>query len=101
MASLWSTRPIQALVAPIIAYHRHPSGEGKLSHFALRDLVRAEAPRAGISRIEIERFPGKVKVIVHTAKPGVLIGKKGESVKKLRTELEALIGKKIDLDIKE
>ena len=36
--------------------------------FALRDLVRGEAPRAGVSRIEIERFPGKVKVVVHTAK---------------------------------
>ena len=69
--------------------------------FHLRDLVRAEAPRAGVSRIEIERFPGKVKVIVHTAKPGVLIGRKGESVKKLRQQLETLVGKKIDLEIKE
>lgn len=69
--------------------------------FHVRDLVRAEAPRAGVSRIEIERFPGKVKVVVHTAKPGVLIGRKGESVKKLRQQLEALVGKKIDLEIKE
>ncbi len=69
--------------------------------FAVRDLVRNEVPRAGVSHIEIERFPGKVKVIVHTAKPGVLIGRKGESVKKLRLSLEALVGKKIDLEIKE
>ena len=69
--------------------------------FELRELVRHEAPRAGISQIEIERFPGKVKVVVHTAKPGVLIGRKGDSVKKLRTQLEALVGKKIDLEIKE
>jgi small subunit ribosomal protein S3 len=69
--------------------------------FHVRDLVRGEAPRAGVSRIEIERFPGKVKVVVHTAKPGVLIGRKGESVKKLRQQLEALVGKKIDLEIKE
>jgi len=69
--------------------------------FALRKLVRTEAPRAGVSRIEIERFPGKVKVVVHTAKPGVLIGRKGDSVKKLRQELEAMVGKKIDLEIKE
>ncbi len=69
--------------------------------FAVRDLVRNEVPRAGVSHIEIERFPGKVKVIVHTAKPGVLIGRKGESVKKLRLRLEALVGKKIDLEIKE
>ena len=67
----------------------------------IRALVREEAPRAGVSRVEIERFPGKVKVIVHTAKPGVLIGRKGENVKGLRKELEKLVGKKIDLDIKE
>jgi small subunit ribosomal protein S3 len=69
--------------------------------FALRDLVRKEANRAGVSRIEVERFPGKVKVIVHTAKPGILIGRKGENVKKIRQSLEALVGKKIDLEIKE
>jgi small subunit ribosomal protein S3 len=69
--------------------------------FALRNLVRQEAARAGVSRIEIERFPGKVKIVVNTAKPGVLIGRKGESVKNLRQHLEAMVGKKIDLEIKE
>ena len=69
--------------------------------FKVRDMVRNEVPRAGVSHIEIERFPGKVKVVVHTAKPGVLIGRKGESVKKLRQSLEGLVGKKIDLEIKE
>ncbi len=57
--------------------------------------------KAGISHIEVERFPGKTKVIIHTAKPGVLIGRKGEGVKKIRQALEALIGKKVELDIKE
>ena len=69
--------------------------------FALRNLVRKEAARAGVSRIEIERFPGKVKIVVNTAKPGVLIGRKGESVKNLRQHLETIVGKKIDLEIKE
>lgn len=69
--------------------------------FEIRRMVRNETPRAGVSRIEIERFPGKVKVTVHTAKPGILIGRKGESVKKLRTSLETLVGKKIDLEIEE
>lgn len=67
----------------------------------IRDHIRAGSPRAGISRIEIERFPGKVKIIVHTAKPGVFIGRKGENVKKVRRSLEEVVGKKIDLDIKE
>ena len=67
----------------------------------VRAIIRDESERAGVSRIEIERFPGKVKLVVHTAKPGILIGRKGESVKKLRQQLEALVNKKIELDIKE
>jgi small subunit ribosomal protein S3 len=67
----------------------------------IRELVHAEAEKAGVSRIEVERFPGKVKVVVHTAKPGILIGRKGESVKKMRHSLEILTAKKIDLEIKE
>ena len=69
--------------------------------FEIRRLVHKETDKAGVSKIEIERFPGKVKVTIHTAKPGILIGRKGENVKKLRTSLESLVGKKIDLDIKE
>ena len=69
--------------------------------FSIRELIHGEADKAGVSNIEVERFPGKVKVVVHTAKPGILIGRKGESVKKMRQGLEGLTGKKIDLEIKE
>jgi len=69
--------------------------------FAIRDLIHREADKAGVSRVEVERFPGKVKVVVHTAKPGILIGRKGDTVKQIRQSLEALTGKKIDLEIKE
>jgi len=69
--------------------------------FEIRKVVKTEAEKAGVSLIEVERYPGKVKVSVHTAKPGILIGRKGESVKKMRQALEALTGKKIDLEIKE
>jgi small subunit ribosomal protein S3 len=68
---------------------------------SIRELVHKEADRAGVSGVEIERYPGKVKVSLHTAKPGILIGSKGESVKVLRQELEKLTGKKIDLEVKE
>ncbi|MBW8009778.1 MAG: 30S ribosomal protein S3 [Chloroflexi bacterium] len=68
---------------------------------AIRKLIRDEAPRAGVSRIEIERFPGKIQTYVHTAKPGVLIGRKGENVKRMRKQLETLVGAKVDLEIKE
>ena len=69
--------------------------------FGIQKLVQETAPRAGVSNIEIERFPGKIKVSVYTAKPGILIGRKGEGVKKIRQSLDELAGKKIDLDIKE
>ena len=57
--------------------------------------------KAGISRVEVERYHGKLKVSIHTAKPGILIGRKGEGVKKIRAGLETLVGRKVDLDIKE
>lgn len=57
--------------------------------------------KAGISRIDVERTPGKVRISIHTAKPGILIGRKGEGVKKIRQAFETLVGKKIELDIKE
>ena len=69
--------------------------------------LRGEMPeavlknRAGVARVEIERLTGKIRVSIFTAKPGVLIGRKGESVKKIRAALETLVGKKVDLDIKE
>ncbi len=69
--------------------------------FAIRDLVQQITPKAGVSRVEVERYSNKVKVTVHTAKPGILIGRKGEGAQKVRKGLQELVGKKIDLDIKE
>ena len=83
-----------------------PSKGGAAWNTQVRKL-RRELPdtilngKAGISRVDVERFPGKTKVSIHTAKPGILIGRKGEGVKKIRQALETLIGKKVDLDIKE
>lgn len=59
------------------------------------------AGKAGVSRIDVERTPGKIRISIHTAKPGILIGRKGEGVKKIRLALEVLMGKKVELDIKE
>ncbi len=67
----------------------------------IRKMIRKAAEKAGVSDVEVERFPGKVKVVVHTAKPGILIGRKGDTVKIIRQDLEELTGKKIDLEIKE
>lgn len=67
----------------------------------IREMVRRSGDRAGVSQVEIERFPGKIRIVVNTAKPGILIGRKGETVKILRKNLEELSGKKIDLEIRE
>jgi small subunit ribosomal protein S3 len=68
---------------------------------ALREAVRKNNDKAGVSLVEVERYPGKVKVVVHTAKPGILIGRKGENVKLVRQNLQGITGKQIDLEIKE
>jgi small subunit ribosomal protein S3 len=67
----------------------------------IHSLVRKLGDRAGVSQVEIERFPGKIRIVVNTAKPGILIGRKGETVKVLRKGLEDLTEKKIDLEIRE
>jgi small subunit ribosomal protein S3 len=67
----------------------------------IREKIHKDNDRAGVSAIEIERFPGRVKIYVHTAKPGILIGRNGENVKALRSDLEAMTGEKIDLEVKE
>lgn len=67
----------------------------------IRDLVFENTPRAGISQVEIERFPNNLHITVHTSKPGIVIGRKGANVKELRTKLQALTGTNIKLDISE
>lgn len=67
----------------------------------IRDFVLKDADRTAVSRVEIERFPGKIRVTINTAKPGILIGQKGSGIKTIRTELESKTGKKIDVEVKE
>ena len=67
----------------------------------IRDLIYKTTPRAGISKVEIERFPNNVHVTVHTAKPGIVIGRKGANVKELRRLLQEMTGTAIKLDIAE
>lgn len=67
----------------------------------IRDLVMSEVGHAGIANIEIERFPGQVTVNVYTAKPGIIIGRKGATVNVLRKKLEDLTKKKTKLEVLE
>lgn len=67
----------------------------------IRQYVAKEVSRAGVSRIEIERYPNQVLVNIHTARPGIVIGRKGDSVKKIKTDLERLTGKKVKVEVTE
>ena len=69
--------------------------------FAIRKLVYTEAPKAGIARVEIDRSPSSVTITIWTAKPGILIGRKGAQVKVLRQKLEGLTGTKVKLEVEE
>jgi small subunit ribosomal protein S3 len=67
----------------------------------LRRAIEAIGPEAAISDVEIERQANKVSVTIHTARPGVVIGRGGQRVDELRLQLEGLIGKRIQLNILE
>lgn len=67
----------------------------------IRNYIKKEASRAGVSRIEIERYPNQVLVNIHTARPGIIIGRKGEAVKKIRDDLETMTGKKCKVEVTE
>ena len=76
-------------------------GDSLVEDNKIRKYVKKKLYVAGVSKIEIERTAGKVKVKVNTAKPGIVIGKGGNLVEVLRKELEKLTGKEIALDIVE
>lgn len=69
--------------------------------FAIRKLIMKELPSAGISLLEIERFPNQVQVTIHTARPGIVIGRKGASVKELRGKLRDLTDKAVRVEVEE
>ncbi len=69
--------------------------------YNIRTYLKKRLYKAGISKIEIERASDRVKVTVYTAKPGVVIGKGGSEIEKVKKELTKITDKKLILDIKE
>ena len=67
----------------------------------IRKFLKKRLYSAGISKIEIERASDRVKIIVYTAKPGVVIGKGGSEIEKVKAELAQFTDKKLIVDIKE
>ena len=73
----------------------------KIREFIKDHPKRPQYRNAGIDRIEIERTRDEVKVILHVARPGLIIGKKGQEVELLQEELQNLVGRRINLKIEE
>jgi small subunit ribosomal protein S3 len=73
----------------------------KIRHFIKDHPKRTQYRNAGIDRIEIERTRDEVKVILFVARPGLIIGKKGQEVELLQEELQNLIGRRVNLKIEE
>jgi small subunit ribosomal protein S3 len=69
--------------------------------FTIRRLVANESPRSGIARVDIDRFPSQLVVTIWTAKPGIVIGRKGAQVKVLRQKLEELSGTRVKVEVEE
>ena len=69
--------------------------------YKIREFLKKKLYHAGVSKIQIERTTGRVKVIVYTAKPGVVIGKGGSSIEELKKDLQKMTDKKLLIDVKE
>jgi small subunit ribosomal protein S3 len=67
----------------------------------IRRFIKSKYLSAGIPKVEIERTRDEVKVVLHTARPGIIIGRKGQEVERLQEELQELIGRRVNIKIEE
>ena len=72
-----------------------------LEDYNIRKFLKKRLFQAGVARIEIERAANKVRIRMYTARPGIIIGKKGSEIEKLKRELEKMINREIIIDIQE
>lgn len=82
-------------------YSERDFGNFLIEDFKLREFVKEKLSQASISRIGIERAAGKIKLVIHTARPGIVIGPKGSEIEKLRREVLKMTDKEVIVDIKE
>jgi len=72
-----------------------------LEDFNIRNFIKKKLSHAGIARIEIERSAKRVRLRIFTARPGIVIGKKGSEIERLKKELESLVSQEVLIDIQE
>ena len=68
---------------------------------ALKTDLKKRFGHAGVSRVEVERAANKLKVTIHTSRPGIIIGRKGQEVDKLKQEIQKRTGKEVFINIQE
>ena len=68
---------------------------------SIRDFLKKRLSQASVSKIQIERPSGNARITIHTARPGIVIGKKGEDIEKLRREVTARMGIPVQINIEE
>ena len=76
-------------------------GDTIVSDYKLRKYLKNKLQLAGVPKIEIERDSARVKVLIHCAKPGMIIGKGGVEIEKLRQDIEAFLGKPVSVNVNE
>jgi len=82
-------------------FARKDYADNLIEDISLRKAIKERLYHAGVSRIEIERSGLKLRLVIHTARPGIVIGKKGSEAERLRKDVEAYTGKEASIDIKE
>ena len=76
-------------------------GDQLIEDINIRKIIRQDLGRSGVADLEIERYPKQVSITIHTAKPGIIIGRKGAKVNELKKKLEALTNKKVRIEVEE
>ena len=76
-------------------------GDTLVSDYNIREYLKGELQKAGVSKIEIERDSHRVRVFVHCAKPGIVIGRGGAEIEKYKAQLEKMVGTTVALNVVE
>jgi len=76
-------------------------GEQLIEDINIRQIIKTDLGRSGVADLEIERYPKQVSITIHTAKPGIIIGRKGQKVNDLKKKLETLTNKKVRIEVEE